>query len=110
MAEELLIFKKFYSFVLLIYPVINRIPKSHRLVLGREIELVSLVILTSIIRANKTQCLIRKNIQGKISQNIDTLRILLRLTKDLKFMSVGQYSMLVEKLNEIAKMLYSWSR
>ena len=48
MSEKLLIFQKSYDLALWLYPTINRIPKSHRLVLGRHLEELLLRFLTSI--------------------------------------------------------------
>jgi hypothetical protein len=39
---------------------------------------------------------------------LDKLRIVIRLTKDLKFISIRQYQFAAEKINEIGKMLGGW--
>ena len=46
--------------------------------------------------------------QLQISDELDKLRILIRLTKDLRFMSVAQYQHAAERINEIGKILYGW--
>lgn len=106
--EKLLIFQKIYDFVLWLYPVVNRIPKSHRLVLGRHLEEESVLILVLVIKANKKEGQERVVLQEKISDGLDSLRILIRLAKDLKFMSVKQYISGAEKINEIGRMLAGW--
>lgn len=110
MNEKLLIIQKMYDFVLWIYPLINRIPKSHRLILGRQIENLVISILISMIRANKTRGSHRQMLQQHVSDNLDCLRILVRLCKDLRFMSIAQYRNTVERLNEIGKMLHGWRK
>ena len=106
--EKLIIFQKIYDFLLWLYPLINRIPKSHRLVLGKHLEELGLAILLLAIEANKIRDNTRKISQAKISDKLDELRILIRLTKDLRFMSIDQYSHAAEKINEIGKLLYGW--
>jgi len=108
-TEKLIIFQKIYDFLLWLYPLINRIPKSHRLVLGKHLEELGLDILLSSIRANKIRDGSRKTIQLQMSDELDELRILIRLTKDLRFMSVVQYQHAAEKMNEIGKILYGWT-
>lgn len=108
-TEKLIIFQRIYDFLLWLYPLVNRIPKSHRLVLGRSIEELGIDILLLSIQANKTRDDVRRETQQKISDELDKLRILIRLTKDLRFMSVAQYQYAAEKLNEIGKILYGWS-
>ena len=108
-TEKLIVFQKIYDFLLWLYPLINRLPKSHRLVLGKHLEELGLKILLSSIQANKIRDNSRKIIQLQISDNLDELRILIRLTKDLRFMSVTQYKHVAEKINEIGKILYGWT-
>jgi len=106
--EKLVIFQKIYDFLLWLYPLINRIPKSHRLVLGKHLEELSLSLLLLSIQANKIRGESKKPMQLQISDELDKLRILIRLTKDLRFMSVAQYQHAAERINEIGKILYGW--
>lgn len=108
--DKLILFQKVYDFLVYFYPVINRIPKSHRLVLGKTLEEIGIDLLLLIIEANKANGEERKSLQKIISDKVDSLRILIRLTKDLRFMSIQQYSFTVEKINEIGKMLNGWMK
>jgi len=99
-----------YDLVKDTYPVIDRFPKAHKQVLGKEIEETCLKILTNIIKANKSRTNERFELQICISDELDCLRILIRLSKDLKYISIKQYLSVSERLNEIAKLLYSWSK
>lgn len=109
-ADNLIIFQKTYNFIKEIYPVINNFPKSHRPVLGRHIEKICIQILLLIIKANKLRDIQRSRLQDEISGQLDSLRILIRLSKDLKFISIGQYTVTAKQLNEISKMVYCWSK
>jgi len=108
-ADKLIIFQKIYDFLLWLYPIVNRIPKSHRLVLGKHIEKLGVNLLLHSVKANKNRELERQTIQAQMTDDLDELRILIRLTKDLRFISITQYRYASEKLNEIGKMLYSWA-
>jgi len=110
MCEKLLIFQKTYDLLLWLYPVINRIPKSHRLVLGRELEEFGIALLVSMIKANKARGPMRTTLQLQISDDLDSIRILIRLTKDLRLMSIKQYTMGAERINEIGRMLSAWMK
>ncbi|MCL4374538.1 diversity-generating retroelement protein Avd [Patescibacteria group bacterium] len=109
-TEKLIIFQKIYDFLLWLYPLINRIPKSHRLVLGKHIEDLGVGLLLLSIQANKTRDGSRKEEQLAMSDELDKLRILIRLTKDLRFISISQYQYAAEKTNEIGRILYGWMR
>ena len=92
--------------MLWLYPTINKFPKSQRFVLGQRIENSILQILEGIIEANQE---VNKLVYLKrISVELDKLRILIRLSKDLKFVSIRQYEFAAEKVNEIGKMLGGW--
>lgn len=110
MAEQFLIFQKIYDLIISLYPIINHIPKSHRMVLGKNLEETSILLLTQVLKANKAVGYPRKVLQGQISEEVDSLRILVRLAKDLHFLSIKQYTDLCEKINEIGKMVYCWSK
>lgn len=108
MAEQLLVYQKLYDTVVWLYPCINRIPKSHRLVLGRHIEELCLSLLLLVVKANKARGEERWKLQQKISDDLDCLRIVIRLTKDVRCMSVKQYMLAAEKLNEVARLVTGW--
>lgn len=106
MFQNLAIFEKTYELILWLYPTVNKFPKTQRFVLGQHIENTILKILEGIVEANQER---NKFIYlRKISVKLDKLRILIRLSKDLKFISIRQYSFVVEKVNEIGKMLGGW--
>ncbi len=110
MPNKFILFKKTYALLLWLYPIINRIPKSHRLILGRKIEELSISLLILIIQANKSRGKERQLLQSNFSNELDMLRIFIRLTKDLKLMSIKQYISTSKKLNELGRMLNGWMK
>ena len=75
MTEQLILFQKLYDLIIIMYPIINHIPKSHRMVLGRHLEDNCIVLLLLVIKANKTRDINRKVLQDEISEKLDSLRI-----------------------------------
>ena len=106
MFQNLPIFEKTYELILWLYLTVNKFPKSQRFVLGQQIEKTFLEILEGIIQANQEKN--KLPYLKKISVELDKLRILIRLSKDLKFISIRQYKFAAEKINEIGKMLGGW--
>ena len=72
-----------YDFLLWLYPLINRIPKFHKQVIGRDMAQLGNTLLIGIIKANRVRGSQRVMHQQEISDNLDCLRILIRLCKDL---------------------------
>lgn len=108
MLDDLIIFQKVYDLILWLYPIINKFPKKQRFVLGQQIQNELIEILKGIIEAN--QEIHKSGILKRISINLDKLRILIRLGKDLHFISIKQYQTAAEKINEIGRLLSGWMR
>ncbi len=106
MLEDLIVFQKLYDLILWIYPIINKFPQKQRFVLGQQIQNKLLEILKNIIEGN--QAIQKTVILKHASVNLDELRILIRLSKDLHFLSINQYQIAAEKINEIARLLNAW--
>lgn len=106
--EKFILHQKTYDFVLWLYPLINRLPKNHRLILGRRLEELAIQLLMTLMKANKSRGSERKQLQLESSDTLDYLRIMIRLAKDSHLISVKQYLVSVESLNEIGRMLTSW--
>ncbi|MDP2652207.1 MAG: diversity-generating retroelement protein Avd [bacterium] len=105
-VHNLAIVEKTYELILWLYPVVNRFPKSQRFVLGQHIENTLLDMLENIIAANQTR---DKTPHLKhVSVDLDKLRLLVRLAKDLKFMSIKKYAFAAERINEVGRMLGGW--
>jgi hypothetical protein len=81
MLDDLIIFQKTYDLILWLFPIINRFPKKQRFVLGQQIENELIEIIKDIILANNERN--KTEILKRISVRLDTLRVLVRLAKDL---------------------------
>ncbi|MCF7796105.1 diversity-generating retroelement protein Avd [Patescibacteria group bacterium] len=106
MFQNLKIFEKTYELILWIYPAVNRFPKTQRFVLGQQVENTVLNLLKLIIQANAERN--KLPYLKQLSVELDKLRILVRLSKDLRFLSIKQYEFAANKINEIGKMLGGW--
>lgn len=108
MAKNFLLYQKLYDLVLVLFPYNNRIPKSHRFVLGRYIEETAIDSLVLVVKANSARGKTRSALKEELSDSLAVLRILIRLLKDLKFISVKQYKFVSEKLVEVSCMVDAW--
>ncbi|MDP1706797.1 MAG: diversity-generating retroelement protein Avd [bacterium] len=106
MIDDLIIHQKTYDFLLWLYPLINKFPKSQRFVLGQQIENKTLDVLTAISRANNERE--KSGALKQLSLELDGLRLLIRLAKDLHFLTVKHYETAADKINEIGRLLHGW--
>jgi four helix bundle protein len=107
MLTDLIIYQKTYDFMLWLHPIVNKFPKSQRFILGQRIENKTLDIVHSIIEANAERN--KSAALARASWELDELRTLIRLAKDLRFVNLRQYEMAAERMNEIGKLLYGWA-
>ena len=82
--QNLPIFEKTYELILWLYPAVNKFPKSQRFVLGQQIENTMLNIMKGIIQANAERAKLPYLKQASV--DLDKLRIIIRLAKDMKFL------------------------
>ncbi len=108
MLSEPPIFHKTYELILWFWPIVNKFPKSQRFVLGQRVENALIDFLELIIEAKNSK--IKISALTKASIKLDKLRILVRLAKDLHFISIKQYQFAVMMIDEIGKMLGGWLR
>ena len=105
MLNKLIIYQKTYEFLLELYNLVRQFPKSEKYVLGQRLENTTISIIENVIEANmriekdKLPFLITANVE------LEKLRIYLKLSKDLHFLSIEQHKRMDSKLGEIGRLL-----
>ena len=109
MLYDLTIFQKAYDFLLWVKPTVQRFAKVHKYSLGVQLENESLGLVQQIIRTNFKR--------GNKSELIDecfvcyeTIKVLIRLSKDFKLLTIKQYEFASKELDEIGRLLGGWRR
>lgn len=105
---ELPILQKTYEFYRLFHECCEKFPKKDRFTIGQRCETQILVILEELIRASKTLKQQKASLLFEVSIKLDTLKISIRLLKDLKILDLKKYARLEEYIFEIGKMLGGW--
>ncbi len=97
---------KTYDLVLWIIPQLEKFPKSQRFLLGDRVETNLLDVMELIIQAIYTKD--KASSLNKANLKIEKLRYLIRITKDLKYMSIKRYEYVSKCLNEIGSEIGGW--
>ena len=100
---------KHYDFVLWLLPKLSKFPRDQKFLLGDRIESLALDILGHLMTANysverRREQLTEANLQ------LDHLRILTRLCKDLNLLSTQAYVYQAGVVDEIGRMIGGWIR
>ncbi|MFH0984291.1 MAG: diversity-generating retroelement protein Avd [Candidatus Omnitrophota bacterium] len=100
--------EKHYQLILWILPKITNFPKDQRFLLADRVERILLDILELLIEAvyskNKRDLLIKVNLM------LDILRFMMRIAKDMKYVSLPGYDFFCQQTLEIGRMVGGWLR
>nr|WP_290597099.1 MULTISPECIES: diversity-generating retroelement protein Avd [unclassified Archaeoglobus] len=99
-------YKKAYDLTLYLLPLSEKFPKPQQHNgLASELRKTLLDMLMKIVEANNSKSVIAHE---EIDASIEKLKIILRLSKDLKYISIKQYEHASKMLIEIGKMNGGW--
>ena len=106
MPKELDSITKLYDFLLWLIPKVDKFPKSQKFILGDKIEGILLDILGLLIEAaySRNKGLPLKSANIKLEQ----LRYLIRLSKDLKLISLKNYEFSANAVDGIGVSIGGW--
>jgi len=104
--QDLKLFQKTYDYYEWVYPHLKNYPKSERFTLVQNIEYSLLELLSLVIMARKTNG--SQEYLEEADRELEKLRVFMRLSKDLEFISLGLYEDSSEKIDEIGKLLGGW--
>ena len=108
MEKELRILEKVYEMILYYHCLYVKIPKAHKYNLGEKItdNLLSFYILVEQIDKDSD----KKNWIKEIDLKLDIIRLLIRMAKDLRIVSLKQYDIFCDKFFEIYNMIEKWKK
>jgi len=108
MAESDSIIIKMYDILLYAMPIINKFPRDYKFVLGDRIQQTLISTFEALLEAYYSVRSEKKSILSKVNVSLEKLRYLARLCYDLKLISNDRYQYLVERYNEVGKMVGGW--
>ena len=105
-SNSLTIMQKTYDMALYGHNCVVNFPKSEKFALGAEIKQSLLTCISLIIRANKK--FHKKTTLQDLDIELEKLRYLVRIAKDIKILPLKQYELWSERLAEIGRMVGGW--
>ncbi len=103
---ELPIIQKTFDTIKWLIPKIEKFPRTQKFVLGDRIEVAFLDFLQMLTLASKRKQKI--DILEEADAKLFEIRYLIRLTVDMKYISVKQYEYIAENITELGAMLGGW--
>jgi 23S rRNA-intervening sequence protein len=104
--EDLPIIQKTYDLIKWYVPILNRLPRDHKFVLGEEMNRRLYALLANLIQARYS----KDKLSYLTSQNIslEILRYQTRLLLDFDLMNAQRYEYTTKLMNEIGTDLGGW--
>jgi len=108
MYEDIPILQKTYDLYKLFYQYSVNFPKKDKFGIGKRCEDHILDLMESLIKASKARREHKAELLYEISIKLDTLKIFVRMLKELKILDLKKYIQIQELIHEIGKMLGGW--
>ncbi|MEX2409866.1 MAG: four helix bundle protein [Candidatus Paceibacterota bacterium] len=107
--RSLPVYKASYDLFIYSFQLIKDLNKEYKYTAGEKVKNEVMDLMMNIYRANKSRTKRKERIE-KARENIEVIRILFRLLKDLKQISIKHFSRVNLKIEEISKQLSGWQR
>ena len=105
---ELPIFTLWLQFLEWLLPTTEKFPKRARFTLANRIDNLALDIVEDLVEARYSRD--KAAILRRINLRLERLRVLLRLSHRLQYLSHGAYEHAAKSVNEAGRMLGGWLR
>ena len=106
--DNLPVYKACYSLLILLFGSARHMQRDYRYTLGETMKNELVALITNIYRAN---CRMEKKaLLATARENIEVVRLLLRLSKDLHQFPLKPFVAANEKIESISKQLTAWEK
>lgn len=106
MPKEVDAITKLYDFLLWFIPKLDKFPRSQKFILADRMENLMLDILGQLIEAAYSRD--KKNALKSANLKLEQLRYLVRLSKDLKLISLNHYEFSARSFEGIGSSIGGW--
>ncbi len=106
--DNLPVFKASYTLLQMLFTTVRHMQRDYRYTLGERMKTEMLELVVLIFRANSRQE--KKPHLSKAREHIEVVRLMLRLSHDLKQVSLKEFALASEKVESISKQLAAWEK
>jgi len=99
-----------YDLLITIYERTKVFTREYKYTLGEKLKNETLELLLNIYKANKSKNKTRQTHIDAARQNVEVVRLLMRVCKDLKIIGVKGFVVLNTQVEELSKQLSSWQK
>jgi hypothetical protein len=108
--SNLPVYKLGYDLLIEIYKRSKNFSREYKYTIGEKLKAESLEMLIYVYKANKSKKENRLENIELARKNLEVIRLLLRVTKDLKIITIKGFTYLNLKIEELSKQLTAWQK
>ena len=105
-TEPAVVVQKAYEWTLWIIPKVEKFPKSFRFTIGQTLVTSSIELLMNLVDA--TYQTRNAGSLGAAVREVNRIRYLMRLAKDLRVVNIAAYEFGAKAMDEVGKMTGGW--
>ncbi len=102
------IYKTTYDLLTVVTPLTANMPRAHKATLGKRLAGESMDLVVLIYRANSARD--KAPHLQQLLERMQVVELLLRLARDLRLISTGQYARAIELTDAIGKQANGWRK
>jgi hypothetical protein len=106
--NHLPVYKVSYDLLVELFRFVKDFSREYKFSLGESIKKETIEMITNIYRANSSRN--KGPLIESAREHVETIRLYLRLTHDLKQISLSKFVRLNEKIESISKQLTAWQK
>mgnify|MGYP001460035942 CR=1 FL=1 len=106
--NHLPVYKASYDLLVELFRFTKDFNREYKYTLGESIKKETIEMITNIYRANSVYS--KEKIIQSARENVEVIRLFLRLLKDLEQVNLKKFVFLNEKIESVSKQLSSWQR
>ena len=106
--DRLPVYRASYDLLVEIFQFTKNFTREYKYTVGEKLKNETLEMIMNIYRANTRQ--IKKDTLQKAREHLEVVRLLMRLTKDMKQISINRFVDVNKKIENISKQLTGWQK
>ena len=108
MYDELPVYKASYDLLLVIFQFTTNFTREYKFTLGERLKNEAIELIVLVFRANSKTS--KYDILQQAREQIEVLRLLIRLLKDLKQISLKSFIRINQQVENVSKQLTGWQK
>lgn len=108
--HQLPLYQTTYKLLIQLYDIVKQFPKEHKYTLGEKIKTTALELLIGMYQANIVQDSERYEKISLLREWYEMLKIMIRISRDIRIVSLTQYADLSLLLDSVGKQLIGWQK